>query len=183
MKRVALGVASVAVVAALAALHALSELPAGGATLGPSDRAPELAGITRWINSVPLTIAGLAGKVVLVEFWTYGCSDCLNTVPQVERLFRSYRDRGLVVIAVHTPEFAFERDAAGLEQAVARLGIDYPVAQDNDWETWRGYRNQYWPARYLVDRRGTIVLAHAGGGGDDEIERTVRALLDAAPGG
>jgi thiol-disulfide isomerase/thioredoxin len=144
------------------------------------DTAPNFVGITRWFNSAPLDIAGLRGKVVLVDFWTYGCVNCVNTLPHVTALYNKYRDRGLVVVGVHTPEFPFERSASNVQAALKRHGISYPVAQDNDSKTWNAYRNQYWPAQYVVDQTGRIVFQHAGEGQYDEIDRTVARLLNAS---
>ncbi|MGQ0683070.1 thioredoxin family protein [Bradyrhizobium sp.] len=141
--------------------------------------APNFVGITNWFNSPPLDIASLRGKVVLVDFWTYGCVNCVNTLPHVTALYRKYKDRGLVVVGVHTPEFPFERSAGNVKAALTRHGITYPVAQDNDSKTWNAYRNQYWPAQYIVDQNGKIVFQHAGEGQYEEIERTVARLLGA----
>ncbi len=124
--------------------------------------APNFAGISNWFNSAPLNIADLRGKVVLVDFWTYGCVNCVNTLPHVTQLYAKYRDRGLVVVGVHTPEFPFERSASNVQAALKRHGITYPVAQDNDSQTWNAYRNQYWPAQYIVDQSGKIVFQHDG---------------------
>lgn len=143
------------------------------------DSAPDFSGINTWFNSKPLSIADLRGKVVLVNFWTYGCVNCVNTLPHVTELYAKYRDRGLVVVGVHTPEFPFERSPANVQAALKRHGITYPVAQDNDSQTWNAYRNQYWPAQYIVDQSGKIVFQHAGEGRYDEIERTVARLLHA----
>src|SRR5262252_6767316 len=143
------------------------------------DTAPNFVGITNWFNSAPLDIANLRGKVVLVDFWTYGCVNCVNTLPHVTALYEKYKDRGLVVVGVHTPEFPFERSAGNVQAALKRHGITYPVAQDNDSATWNAWRNQYWPAQYIVDQLGNIVFNHAGEGQYDEIERTIRRLLNA----
>jgi len=141
--------------------------------------APNFVGITNWFNSAPLSMASLRGKVVLVDFWTYGCVNCVNTLPHVTQLYAKYRDRGLVVVGVHTPEFPFERSAVNVQAALKRHGITYPVAQDNDSATWNAWRNQYWPAQYSVDQHGNIVFSHVGEGQYDEVERTVRRLLNA----
>ena len=142
--------------------------------------APDFAGISNWFNSKPLTIADLRGKVVLVDFWTYGCVNCVNTLPHVTELYAKYKDKGLVVVGVHTPEFPFERSASNVQAALKRHGITYPVAQDNDSKTWNAYNNQYWPAQYVIDQTGRIVFQHAGEGRYDEIDRTVAKLLNAA---
>jgi cytochrome c biogenesis protein CcdA/thiol-disulfide isomerase/thioredoxin len=139
--------------------------------------APDFEGISRWLNSKPLTLAELRGKVVLVDFWTYSCINCLRTLPYVKSWARTYRDAGLVVVGVHTPEFAFERVAANVRRAVDELGVDYPVALDNDYATWNAWLNRYWPAKYLIDRRGHLRYAHFGEGSYDETEHLIRALL------
>src|SRR4030081_1687308 len=142
--------------------------------------APNFAGISNWFNSAPLNIADLRGKVVLVDFWTYGCVNCVNTLPHVTELYAKYRDRGLVVVGVHTPEFPFERSASNVQAALKRHGITYPVAQDNEQPTWNAYRNQYWPAQYIVDQRGKIVFQHDGEGQYEQIDRTIARLLNAS---
>ena len=128
----------------------------------------------------PLKLADLRGKVVLVNFWTYGCVNCVNTLPHVTGLYAKYKDRGLVVVGIHTPEFPFERSASNVQAALKRHGITYPVAQDNDSQTWNAYRNRYWPAQYIVDQNGKIVFQHDGEGQYDQIDRTVARLLNAA---
>ncbi|HEU4669182.1 MAG TPA: redoxin family protein [Dyella sp.] len=142
-------------------------------------RAPDFTGVTRWINSPPLSIDGLRGKVVLVDFWTFECINCLHALPQVKALDAKYRDRGLVVVGVHTPELDAERDTGHLLAAVKRLGVTFPVAQDNGYATWNAWRNQYWPAQYVVDRQGRVVYAHIGEGGYDAIEAAVQQALAA----
>jgi thiol-disulfide isomerase/thioredoxin len=177
--------------ALIASLLASSALPSAAAEAlnGPTtplpvaatqDTAPNFTGITKWFNSAPLDIADLRGKVVLVDFWTYGCVNCVNTLPHVTALYNKYRDRGLVVVGVHTPEFPFERSAGNVQAALKRHSITYPVAQDNDSKTWNAYRNQYWPAQYIVDQTGKIVFQHAGEGQYEEIDRTVARLLNAS---
>src|SRR5204862_1082423 len=120
---------------------------AGLPDFGP---APDFQGITAWLNSPPLTLGGLRGKVVLIDFWTYSCINCLRTLPHVEAWDRLYRRDGLVIVGVHTPEFAFEHVPSNVRAAVERLGIHYPVALDNEYGTWTAYQNEYWPAKYLV---------------------------------
>ncbi len=161
-----------------AALPVLAVSPTAPAN---APAAPALAGITRWINSPPLSMQGLRGRVVLVDFWTFECSNCLHALPQVEALYARYRDRGLVVLGVHTPELPAERDTGNLLAAVRRLGIDYPVAQDNDSVTWNAWHNQYWAAQYVVDAQGRVVFAHIGEGGYGAIENAVRKQLDLPP--
>lgn len=161
--------------ALLAAGVAFSGAPAGEAA---GRAAPEFSGINQWLNSGPLTMAGLRGKVVLVDFWTYGCINCVRTLPHVTALYNKYAGRGLVVVGVHTPEFPFEKVTANVETAIARHAIRYPVAQDNAFSTWNAYGNQFWPAQYIIDRSGRIVYTHAGEDAYEKIEATVKALLD-----
>ncbi|MCP3393157.1 thioredoxin family protein [Bradyrhizobium sp. CCGB12] len=142
------------------------------------ETAPDFTGINTWFNSKPLSMADLRGKVVLVDFWTYGCVNCVNTLPHVTDLYAKYKDRGLVVVGVHTPEFPFERSASNVQAALKRHGITYPVAQDNDSKTWNAYRNRYWPAQYIIDQTGKIVFQHEGEGSYDQIDRTVARLLN-----
>jgi thiol-disulfide isomerase/thioredoxin len=139
--------------------------------------APDFAGISNWFNSPPLSIASLRGKVVLVDFWTYGCVNCVRTLPHVTKLYEKYKDKGLVIVGIHTPEFPFERSAGNVQAALKRHGITYPVAQDNDSATWNAWRNQYWPAQYIVDRSGHIVFTHEGEGAYEEIDNTIARLL------
>lgn len=138
---------------------------------------PPLATGGLWINSAPLTREALRGKVVLVDFWTYSCINCQRTLPYVRDWHAKYRDRGLVVIGVHTPEFAYEKDADNVRRAVAKLGISYPVALDNDYANWRAYGNQYWPAFYFVDAQGRIRRRHFGEGEYERNEAAIRQLL------
>ncbi|WP_265562087.1 cytochrome c biogenesis protein DipZ [Sphingomicrobium arenosum] len=138
---------------------------------------PGLPGPTGWINSEPLTAADLEGKVVLVDFWTYSCINCIRAVPYVRSWYERYADDGLVVIGVHTPEFAFERKRANVERAVADARITYPVALDNDWSIWKAFDNRYWPAHYLVDAEGRIRYHHFGEGNYDKTEAAIRMLL------
>jgi thiol-disulfide isomerase/thioredoxin len=140
--------------------------------------APNFVGINKWFNSQPLDLADLRGKVVLVDFWTYGCVNCVNTLPHIVALDAKYRSRGLVVIGVHTPEFPFERSASNVQAALKRHGITYPVAQDNESQTWNAYRNQYWPAQYIIDQNGNIVFHHDGEGQYEQIDRTIARLLN-----
>lgn len=156
-------------------------LPAAAQTsVSRGDRAPDFAGITHWINAPPLTLQSLRGKVVLVDFWTFECINCLHTLPQVKALDARYRDQGLVVVGVHTPELPAERDTGNLLAAVKRLGITYPVAQDNGFATWNAWHNAYWPAQYVVDAQGRVVYVHIGEGGQARIESAVRDALAAA---
>ncbi len=141
---------------------------------------PSLSGAVEWLNSRPLTAEGLRGHVVLVDFWTYSCINCLRALPYVEAWAKKYRDDGLVVIGVHAPEFAFERNADNVRAAVKKLGIDYPVAIDNNYAIWRGFNNEYWPAHYFIDAKGQIRHRHFGEGDYAESERVVQELLRAA---
>jgi thiol-disulfide isomerase/thioredoxin len=139
--------------------------------------APELVGITHWINSQPLTLKDLRGKVVLIDFWTYSCINCLRTLPYVTSWYNKYKDDGLVVIGVHSPEFAFEHDTANVEAAVKQDKIAYPVAQDNNFATWQAFHNEYWPAEYFIDAQGNIRHTHFGEGNYDESEQVIQTLL------
>ncbi|WP_140726639.1 thioredoxin family protein [Pseudomonas sp. Hp2] len=143
----------------------------------PAPLAPEFKGIDRWLNGPPQSLRQLRGKVVLVEFWTYSCINCIHVLPHVKQWHEKYRDQGLVVVGVHTPEYGYERKLENLQAAVARFSIGYPVAQDNGYQTWNAYRNQYWPALYLIDQEGRIVYQHFGEGGYDATEARIRELL------
>jgi cytochrome c biogenesis protein CcdA/thiol-disulfide isomerase/thioredoxin len=138
---------------------------------------PSFAGATLWLNSPPLTPEALRGKVVMVDFWTYSCINCLRALPFVESWYEKYKDHGLVVIGVHAPEFAFEKDPNNVRRAVADLKVTYPVALDNDYAIWQAFNNQYWPAHYFVDATGRIRGHHFGEGNYDESEQTLRKLL------
>ena len=155
------------------------ECAADPSVLADCGAAPELTGITGWLNSDPLTLQELRGKVVLLDFWTYSCINCQRTLPSLERWASAYADDGLVVLGVHSPEFAFEKVPANVEDNAARLGVDYPIAQDNDFETWRAYAQRFWPAHYLIDRTGTVRQVHYGEGAYDETEAAIRTLLGA----
>lgn len=141
---------------------------------------PPLSDATQWINSPPLTPAMLRGKVVLVDFWTYSCINCLRTLPYLEAWDKKYRDQGLVIIGVHTPEFAFEKDAGNVRQAVRDLNIAYPVAMDNRYAIWDAYQNQYWPAHYLIDAKGQVRDQHSGEGAYVRTEQMIQKLLNEA---
>ena len=143
-------------------------------------RAPEFAGIAHWLNTPgdkPLSLAGLRGKVVLVDFWTYSCINCLRTIPHLRAWYAAYHKDGLEIVGVHTPEFAFEHELSNVESAVHRLGVTWPVALDNDYATWNDYSNQYWPADYLVDKSGVIRDASFGESGYTSTEEAIRELL------
>jgi len=139
--------------------------------------APSLDGAVQWLNSAPLKAADLRGKVVLVDFWTYSCVNCLRTLPYVKAWAEKYRAQGLVVIGVHAPEFAFERDVGNVTKALGQLGITYPVAIDNDYAIWKAFNNEYWPAHYFIDARGHIRHHHFGEGGYAESELMIQTLL------
>ena len=140
--------------------------------------APDFVGIAKWINSdSELTIQSLRGKVVLVDFWTYTCINCIRTLPHVTSWYEKYKDKGFVVVGVHTPEFEFEHSTQNVEDASKMYGIHYPIAQDNDYKTWNNYRNEYWPAEYLIDAKGQIRRTHFGEGEYDEMEMAIRELL------
>src|SRR4051794_21956094 len=159
----------------------VAELGPGASTLPViTQHAPALIPGGEWLNSKPLTIAGLRGKVVLVDFWTYSCINCLRTLPHLRAWYAAYRKDGLVIIGVHSPEFAFEHVASNVSAAIRRLRIDYPVVQDNDFATWKAYGNNYWPAEYLIDRSGQLRLYHTGEGDYDQMEHDIRDLLGVA---
>jgi cytochrome c biogenesis protein CcdA/thiol-disulfide isomerase/thioredoxin len=152
--------------------------PAGAKeTLPVEGKFPSLAGATAWLNSPPLTADALKGKVVLIDFWTYSCINCLRAIPYVRAWAEKYKDQGLVVIGVHSPEFAFERDVGNVKKAVADLKIGYPVALDNDYAIWRAFDNHYWPAHYFIDAQGRVRHHHFGEGAYDESERVIQELL------
>jgi thiol-disulfide isomerase/thioredoxin len=138
---------------------------------------PSLSGAEAWLNSPPLTPEGLKGKVVLIDFWTYSCINCLRAIPYVQAWAEKYKDHGLVVIGVHTPEFAFERKIENVRQAVSDLKIGYPVAIDNEYKIWRAFDNKYWPAHYFIDANGHVRYHHFGEGEYDESERVIQQLL------
>ena len=150
-----------------------SQLPVEGSL-------PSLAGAVEWLNNPPLTMTQLRGKVVLVEFWTYTCINWRRTLPYVRAWADKYKDRGLVVIGVHTPEFAFEKDAANVRRAVNEIGITFPVAIDSGYAIWGAFGNQYWPALYFVDAQGRIRHHHFGEGGYQQSEEVIQRLLTAA---
>jgi thiol-disulfide isomerase/thioredoxin len=144
---------------------------------GALGTAPELRGISEWINSPPVTLAGLRGKVVLVWFWTFDCINCQNVRPFVKAWDERYRDEGLVILGVHTPELEIERDPANVREAVRRAALRFPIALDPGFETWDAYRNRYWPAFYFVDRQGRIRHQHFGEGEYERSEEVIRELL------
>ena len=172
------------------------EVPAGGITTTQSTQpaqqgetansdvqadnfpaAPELVGISGWINSEPLKLADLKGKVVLVDFWTYTCINCIRTLPYLNSWYDKYSDKGLVIIGVHSPEFDFEKNIDNVKSAVEKYDVKYPVAQDNEHSTWTAFRNNYWPHEYLIDINGKIRHDAIGEGGYDETEKAIQQLL------
>lgn len=165
----------------------MAQIPAVGVAMKVADKAPRtlpiegqlppLNGAVQWLNSPPLDAQALKGKVVLVDFWTYSCINCLRTLPYVKAWAEKYRDQGLVVIGVHAPEFAFERDVGNVTKAMKELGINYPVAIDNDYKIWRAFNNEYWPAHYFADAQGRIRYHHFGEGDYAESERVIQQLL------
>jgi thiol-disulfide isomerase/thioredoxin len=154
----------------VATSHSTETLPVEG-------RAPSLAGAVEWLNSNPLSTDALKGKVVLVDFWTYSCINCLRSIPYVRAWAEKYKDQGLVVIGVHAPEFAFEKNIANVRKAVSDLKIAYPVAVDNNFAIWRAFKNQYWPAHYFIDAKGDIRHHHFGEGDYKGSEQVIQKLL------
>jgi thiol-disulfide isomerase/thioredoxin len=138
---------------------------------------PEFRGISEWIDSSPLTPKDLLGKVVLIQIWTLGCINCQRTLPYVVNWHKKYAAKGLQTIGIHTPEFPFERDPHNIRRAMSKYGINYPVAVDNNFETWKAYNNQYWPHLFLADRQGRIQYDHIGEGAYAETETKIRQLL------
>jgi len=156
-------------------------VPMGAEALPDYGPAPDFAGIDGWLNTHPLTMRQLRGKVVLIDFWTYSCINCLRTLPHLEAWDRMYGKAGLVIVGVHTPEFSFEHVPSNVRAAARRLGVRYPVALDNDYGTWNAYGNQYWPAEYLIDRDGHVRHAHFGEGEYNVTEENIRTLLGEKP--
>ena len=149
-----------------------------GSLLNADKPAPDFAGIAKWLNTdSALTIKSLHGKVVLVDFWTYTCINCIRTLPHVTSSYEKYKDKGFVVVGVHTPEFQFEHNSENVSDAAKMYGINYPIAQDNDYSTWNNYKNEYWPAEYLIDAQGRIRRTHFGEGEYDQMEMAIRELL------
>src|SRR3989344_149406 len=140
-------------------------------------QAPEIIQGGEWFNSKPLKVSELKGKVVLIHFWTYSCINCQRTFPYLKNWYTKYKDKGLVIIGVHSPEFEFEKESKNVADAIKNFGIKYPVVQDNNFATWQSYENQYWPAKYFIDKDGFIRFAHFGEGAYDESERVIQKLL------
>lgn len=144
-------------------------------------KAPELVGITNYLNvNGPFTLADYRGKVILVDFWTYTCINCIRTLPHLNAWYEKYKDAGFVIVGVHTPEFEFEKDTGNVKKAIVQFGIKYPVVQDNNYGTWNNYNNQYWPADYLIDANGVVRKVHDGEGNYDETEKFIQQLLTEA---
>jgi thiol-disulfide isomerase/thioredoxin len=140
-------------------------------------KAPEFDKVTGYINTKPINLSDLKGKVVLVDFWTYSCINCIRTIPYLVDWNEKYADKGLVIVGVHAPEFEFEKNIDNVKAAVKKFGIKYPVIQDNDKGTWNAYQNQYWPRKYIVDSEGYLRYDHIGEGGYAETEKVIQSLL------
>jgi thiol-disulfide isomerase/thioredoxin len=138
---------------------------------------PDFVGIQEWLNTAPLKIADLRGQVVLVQFWTLGCINCQRTFPAMAAWQRQYASKGLKIIGVHSPEFAYERDISNIRQAMKKYNLTYAVAVDNQFKTWKAYENRYWPHLFLADRQGRLQYDHIGEGAYDRTEQTIRQLL------
>ena len=139
--------------------------------------APEIVGINTWLNSQPLNLSALQGKVVLIDFWTYSCINCVNTLPYVTKWDQTYRNKGLVIIGIHAPEFEFEKNTDNVQNALKAHNIQYPVALDNRLDTWSSFHNRFWPAHYLIDKKGNVVYTHFGEGSYEQTENNIRQLL------
>ena len=191
MTRYRTALAVVAAVIGFAVLLTIVRQPAPASLQSPSnlfpvsDRtpAPEFTGLAGWINSAPLTVAGLRGHVVLVDFWTFSCVNCVRTLPHLKALYSRYHSDGLVIVGMHSPEFDFEKVAANVRDAVSRLAVTWPVALDSQMQTWNAYANNYWPAEYLIDKRGHVRHAHFGEGEYPHTEQLIRTLLGVRAGG
>lgn len=181
-RTIALIAGAAAAMCALAA-PALSGAGQHRSALAVEGSAGGFNGATTWLNSAPLTAQQLRGKVVLVDFWTYSCINCIRSMPYVRAWAAKYRKQGLTVVGVHTPEFKFEEDLVNINAAVSRFGIDFPVAVDSNHAIWRAWGNRYWPAFYLVDANGKIRFHQFGEGGYDKMERAIQSLLAEASGG
>lgn len=140
-------------------------------------RAPDFTEITGYINTDPVKLGDLNGKVVLVHFWTYTCENCIHMIPYLNKWQQNYADKGLIIIGIHTPEFEFEKNTNNVKQAVKEYQIEYPVLQDNNYATWKAYQNRYWPRDYLIDTQGFIRYDHIGEGNYDETEKAIQSLL------
>ena len=161
-------------------MQAAKTVAVAGSDLPVEGTMPELNGAIGWLNTPPLTRAALRGKVVMVDFWTYSCINCLRALPYIRAWAAKYKDHGLVVLGVHAPEFAFEKDPANVRKAVKDLGVTYPVALDSNLAIWQAFNNQYWPAHYFIDGQGRIRAHHFGEGEYDKSERVIQTLLKEA---
>jgi thiol-disulfide isomerase/thioredoxin len=144
----------------------------------PPRPATEFVGLGEWVQGQPTSLAALHGQVVLVEFWTFGCINCVRTLPTVERWYQTYKDQGFTVIGIHAPEFDHERVSANVASAVVDRHLTYPVVLDNELVTWQAYDNHYWPAQYLIDRQGLLRNVHYGEGSYEQTEQAIQQLLD-----
>ena len=141
-------------------------------------KSPEFKGLTNWINSEPIdSLASLQGKVVLIDFWTYSCINCIRTLDHNKALWEKYKSDDFVLIGVHAPEFSFEHKLENLQREVRKFGLEYPIVQDNDFATWYNFNNKYWPAVYIIDKQGDIRYTHFGEGAYQEIDDVVAELL------
>jgi thiol-disulfide isomerase/thioredoxin len=140
-------------------------------------KTPEFVGISSWLNTAPLTIESLKGKIVLIDFWTYSCINCVRTLDHLKKWYQTYKDKGFIIVGIHTPEFAFERDKENVQNAIERFGIEYPVGLDNAYGTWKNYHNRYWPAHYLIDQNSIIRFIHFGEGEYEQTENMISSLL------
>jgi thiol-disulfide isomerase/thioredoxin len=187
MTRYRLALAAVAVFIVAAVLFTVVRMPAppatasttGGQVQPVSSRhpAPDFTGIDGWLNTTPLTLADLRGKVVLIDFWTFSCVNCVRTIPHLQVLYNDYKSDGFVIVGVHSPEFDFEKVPANIAAAVTRLGVTWPVAIDSEMATWNAYRNQFWPAEYLLDQQGRVAYTSFGEGDYDKTAAAVAQLL------
>jgi thiol-disulfide isomerase/thioredoxin len=188
MTRYRLALAAIAVLIVAAVLVTVIRMPAppatasttGGEVLPSTQRveAPDFTGIDGWLNSTPLTLADLRGKVVLIDFWTFSCVNCVRTIPHLQALYNDYKDDGFVIVGVHSPEFDFEMVPANVAAAVTRLGVTWPVAIDSQMATWNAYQNQYWPAEYLLDQQGRVAYTSFGEGDYAQTDAAVAQLLN-----
>lgn len=158
----------------------MTPTPKPGLDLKDMGLAPEFTGTTDWINAEPFKLVDLRGKVVIVNFWTFGCYNCVNTLPYVRDLYAKYHDKGLEIVGVHTPEFSYERILENVQSNSKKLGVEWPVVLDPDYKTWRAYNNRYWPAFYFVDANGHIRYTHFGEGNYEMNEKVVQQLLEEA---
>jgi thiol-disulfide isomerase/thioredoxin len=174
----AIGTATLSACRAAPPVASISPAPiAPIAPASAASRLPEFQGVTEWLNSGPIGLSDLTGKVALIQIWTFACINCQRTLPHIVSWNQKYASKGLQVIGVHTPEFAFERDRGNVLKAIKQHGITYPVAMDNDFKTWKAYQNEYWPHLFLADRQGIRRYDHIGEGAYDETEKLIQTLL------